>query len=1071
MLNCKPKIIAVLVTVVLMVPALAVYAKEEPKEIRFGCALSLSGELEELGNLYKEGYELWKEYVNLQGGIQIGDEKYLVNIIYYDDESNPQKTASLVKKLITKDKVNFLLGPYGSSCTFEAAVVAERYGIPMVQGGGAAERIFTQGFGYTFGLLRPAGDYFKNILKGAASLYPKPNRVAIVSADDIFSLSAAKGAKQYAEHLGFKVAPFITFKREADLSSVLNTLKNDKSNIVLLCAHFEEAISFVRTAKEVGLSPEMLGITTAPSDPAFVEQLERDANYIFGTTQWTSDLPYYGPLFGSSKDYAQLFRERFGKEPDYHSAAATACGAAYQLALEKASSLDWKKVRDTLASLDAATFYGRIKFNEQGMDICNPMMTVQIQKGKRVTVWPKRFATGSLIYPTPSWKERESVLKVAVLHLGPIGDYGWTYEAHLEAQRMAKILPYIELSERENACGPDTPQIMREYAEAGYKVIFCHSWDFGEYVEQIAPDYPDVIFMWGDGAEKKASNTGIYYGRMYEAKFLVGMVAGAMTKTNKIGYAAGVPISDVIRGIDAFARGVASVNSEAKVYVKWVGEWYNPPKEREVTLSLIDNGCDVITNHSDSYAPAVAAEERGIYYISFNSDLRRFAPHVYLTGAVWSWAPIMIDIVKAVREKTWHGYPGQDWWYGLDKEGVKLAPFSDLVPENVKKMVERKKQAIVKGKFEVFPGMSDRELREIYYFESNVVGKLPYSSTEKKPSLAPLLRVLVVHSYHKEWEWDQDIQRGIVEGLNRTGYIEGQDYELKTFYMDTKITYTTPEQTKQRAKAAIDFIEKFNPDIVFVNDDNALRYVAVEYIERYPEKSLPFVFSGVNANPTIYDPIESLDVPGGLITGALERFPYYEAFSLGKRIFPETSKILLLADKSPSSTFVVNAFKERYLDKAGDSPLQVVGPIQVETFKEWKEKVTECQTKADFIGIMTYHQLKDENGKVVLASEVVDWTVHNSKLPEIGFLSFHTEDGFLAAAGISGYKTGIYVGIIGGEVLGGKNPATIPIIDPKAMDITFNLERAKMLGVKIPTTELAEATYVFHSIGIIGQAE
>jgi len=174
---------------------------------------------------------------------------------------------------------------------------------------------------------------------------------------------------------------------------------------------------------------------------------------------------------------------------------------------------------------------------------------------------------------------------------------------------MAEALPYVELSEKEEACGLDAPQIMREYAEAGYEVIFCHAWDFGEYIEQVAPNYPDVIFMWGNGVEKKAPNAGIYFGRMYEARFLAGVVAGAMTETNKIGYAAAVPTPAVVRGIDAFAKGVASVNPDAKVYVEWIGEWYNPPKAKEVTFSLIDNGCDVITHHSDSYAPAQAAEE------------------------------------------------------------------------------------------------------------------------------------------------------------------------------------------------------------------------------------------------------------------------------------------------------------------------------------------------------------------------------------------------------------------------------------------------------------------------------
>ena len=322
------------------------------------------------------------------------------------------------------------------------------------------------------------------------------------------------------------------------------------------------------------------------------------------------------------------------------------------------------------------------------------------------------------------WVEREPELKVAVLHIGPIGDYGWTYEGHSGAQKIAETLPYVELSERGEACGPDAPQIMREYAEAGNKVIFCHSYNFGEYIEQVAPNYPDVIFMWGAGVEKRAPNAGIYFGRMYEARFLTGIVAGAMTETNKIGYAAALPTSEVVRGIDAFARGVASVNPDAKVYVEWIGEWYNPPKEKEVTLSLIDKGCDVITHHSDSYAPEEAAEERGVSYISFGSDMRRFAPHVFLTGTVWNWGPIMTNIVKAVHEGTWDEHPGQDWWYGLAEGGVQLAPFSDLVPGDVREMVEEKEQEIIVGEFEIFPGMTDEELREIYYLEPNVVGEL-----------------------------------------------------------------------------------------------------------------------------------------------------------------------------------------------------------------------------------------------------------------------------------------------------------------------------------------------------------
>lgn len=409
MLGYRIKVAVILIAAVLLLPAVACCVEEEPKEILFGCALSLSGNLEETGHLYQHGYELWKEQANSEGGISIGNESYLVDILYYDDESDPQQTASLVEKLITEDGVDFLLGPYGSSATLEAAAVAEEYRVPLVQGGGAAEEIFSQGFEYSFGLLSPAADYFQNVLEGAAYLDPKPNKVAILSTDDLFSLSAAEGAQQCAEDLGFEVMSFITLETGEELPSILDDLKDDEPNMVLFSGHFEEASSFVSTAKAVGLSPEMFGITVAPADPAFVEELGQDANYIFGTSQWVPTLPHDGPVFGSSADYAQLFSDRFGKEPDYHSAAASACGVTYQLALEEASSLDREDVRDALVSLDASTFYGRIKFNEQGRDTENPMVAVQIQGGNIVTVWPEHLATGYAIYPTPPWEERELI--------------------------------------------------------------------------------------------------------------------------------------------------------------------------------------------------------------------------------------------------------------------------------------------------------------------------------------------------------------------------------------------------------------------------------------------------------------------------------------------------------------------------------------------------------------------------------------------------------------------------------------------------------------------------------------
>ena len=318
-------------------------------------------------------------------------------------------------------------------------------------------------------------------------------------------------------------------------------------------------------------------------------------------------------------------------------------------------------------------------------------------------------------------------LNVTLLDFGPVGDHGWTYEAHVGASEMAKKLSFVSLSERENAAGPGAPQILREYARNGAKLIFCHSYNFIDAIKKVAPEYPDVVFMWGGGTEKLAPNAGVYYERIYEAQYLAGIMAGNMTKTEKIAFVAALPTSQVIIGINAFAKGVASSNPRAKVYVEWIGDWYDPGKERVVALSLISKGCDIITHWSDSDATGQTADEMNIYFISFGSDVGRFSPRVYLTGAVWNWEPIMTDIVESVYNGSWDSRPGQDWWYGLAEGGVELAPFGDKVSGNLRSLVDEKQKDIVQKKLVIFPNLSDEELKTMNYLEPNVIGELPKS--------------------------------------------------------------------------------------------------------------------------------------------------------------------------------------------------------------------------------------------------------------------------------------------------------------------------------------------------------
>ncbi len=376
--------------------------------LKIGAPLAATGADAREGALTKAGYDLWAETVNTRGGIKVGSTAYKVQLVYYDDQSKPQISAELTDKLLSQDKVNFVLGPYGSPVTFADAAIAERYKSPMVEANGAARRIFQQGYKYVFGITSPADDYAAAMLKAATSLKPKPETVAIMSADDLFSIEVANGAKDWSERNGLKVVYFQKYPSNApDLSAPLTSIRSLHPDVLIGSGHLQESLLAMKQAQTLGVNVKFFGFTVGPTTPDFVKALGPAAEYVFASSQWTPDVKYTGPVFGSTQDYTKLFRIRYGYLPDYHAAQSSAGGLTLQLAIEKAGSLDPQKVRDTLASLDVMTFYGRIKFNADGYNVYKPMVTVQIQHGQVVTVWPADVASGKAIYPTPLWSARQ----------------------------------------------------------------------------------------------------------------------------------------------------------------------------------------------------------------------------------------------------------------------------------------------------------------------------------------------------------------------------------------------------------------------------------------------------------------------------------------------------------------------------------------------------------------------------------------------------------------------------------------------------------------------------------------
>ena len=377
--------------------------------IVLGAPLGLTGSLTKESQLTQQGYDLWVDWINKQGGINVNGVKHPVTIKYYDDTSSANQSAVLMQKLITTDKAQFLLGPYGSAATNTDAAIAEQNQIPMVEANGAAQAIFNQGYKYTFGVLSPANKYLQGVIDMAATLNPKPKTLVMLSADDPFSLEVADAINTYAPTKGFTVVLYKKYKNgTTNLAAEVQAAKAANPDMVLNSGHLQEAIAINKAAKEQKLNASIFAYSVGPSTPDFINALGKDADYVYGGSQWTPQVKYTPAFYLSVKDYVAAYRAKYPGigDPDYHVAESTAACLALQRAIENAKSLDPKKVRDALAALDVITFFGQIKFDSRGINTYKPMVVEQIQNGAHHTVFPASVADAPPKYPTPSWDQR-----------------------------------------------------------------------------------------------------------------------------------------------------------------------------------------------------------------------------------------------------------------------------------------------------------------------------------------------------------------------------------------------------------------------------------------------------------------------------------------------------------------------------------------------------------------------------------------------------------------------------------------------------------------------------------------
>lgn len=301
-------------------------------------------------------------------------------------------------------------------------------------------------------------------------------------------------------------------------------------------------------------------------------------------------------------------------------------------------------------------------------------------------------------------------IKVGVIHLSdPAEGSGYTYTHDLGIQGMQQNLGLSDsqIIRKNNVSDSDeeaTEKAIQECVDEGCNIIFTTSWGYMKATAKMAEKYPDVYFSHGTGYMSNGKNFNNYFGRIYQARYLSGIVAGMNTKTNKIGYVAamGSDNSEVTGGIDAFALGIYSVNPDAKVYVKVTNSWYDPEGEKAAAQKLLDMDCDVIAQHCDTVDPQVLAQKKGVYSIGYNSDMSKEAPKACLCSVIWNWSAYYTAAVQSVIDGTWDG---SNYYGGMNENLVGITPVADFAAKGTQEKVDEAKKQILSGENGVFDGV------------------------------------------------------------------------------------------------------------------------------------------------------------------------------------------------------------------------------------------------------------------------------------------------------------------------------------------------------------------------------
>lgn len=380
---------------------------------KVGIITSLSGEDNFGGNLTKQGYEAWANYVNKAGGIEIGGKKYQVKLYPADDQSNPATGSDAIERLIKTEQVDFILGPYTSGVTISVGGITEKYKVPHITGSAESPRVWENKFKYTFGTIPAVSQIGPAAVEFFSGLGARS--IAIVGLDDAFSKATAESYQSAAAQLGMQVVRMDIVPVNTDFTPIVTAIKALDPDVIAIGSHEKAAIEVIKAAKSLNYHPKAIVQHYGMTNSSFMEALGANAEYVYGATYWLPNAVFTDPLFGDVQTYVDFYKESYGTVPDYTEAACTAAGVAFQEALKQIGATppldqaEKDKLVEALEKLQITTAFGPVQFATEGAfyhdNVGLKPVIVQIQGGKVVSV------TGSApmaqaVYPVPGWSQR-----------------------------------------------------------------------------------------------------------------------------------------------------------------------------------------------------------------------------------------------------------------------------------------------------------------------------------------------------------------------------------------------------------------------------------------------------------------------------------------------------------------------------------------------------------------------------------------------------------------------------------------------------------------------------------------